>query len=122
MNTTTRPLSVLVLAASACAAFAQGPGAVLFEEDFTNYGERAAGVAAKDGISVNNDPIWTCTADLSVRPKESFALYEKPIALAPDGRFDLRFDFCFADASADNPAGFDLVLGDGARTCAIPVT
>ena len=122
MNTTTRPLPVLALVACASAAFAQGPGSVLFEEDFTNYGETAPGVAAKDGISVDNDPIWTCTADLCVRPKESFALYERPIALAPDGRFDLRFDFCFADASTNNPAGFDLVLGDGAKTCAIPVT
>ena len=97
-------------------------GEVFFEEDFSNYGETAPGVAAKDGISVNNDPIWTCTADLGVRPKESFALYEKPIALAPDGRFDLRFDFCFADASTNNPAGFDLVLSDGAKTCVVPVT
>lgn len=112
----------LLAIASVAAVGLTACGEVFFEEDFTNYGERAAGVAAKDGISVNNDPIWTCTADLSVRPKESFALYERPIALAPDGRFDLRFDFCFADASTNNPAGFDLVLGDGAMTCAIPVT
>ena len=113
-----RLLAIASVAAVELAAF----GEAFFEEDFANYGETAAGVAAKDGISVNNDPIWTCTADLSVRPKESFALYEKPIALAPDGRFDLRFDFCFADASTNNPAGFDLVFGDGARTCAVPVT
>ena len=111
-------LAVASVAAVELTAF----GKVFFEEDFSNYGETAAGVAAKAGISVNNDPIWTCTADLEVHPKESFALYERPIALAPDGSFDIRFDFCFPDASTNNPACFDLVLGDGAKSCAIPVT
>lgn len=117
MKTTPRPLFLPVLVACAVSA----SGAVLFEEDFTNYGETAPGVAAKDGISVDNDPIWTCTAGLSVRPKEDFALYEKPIALAADGRFDLVFDFCLLDAPENGPSGFDLLLCDGARTCAIPV-
>jgi len=129
MNTTTRPIAILALAAFASAATAHGPSAVetLFEEDFSNYGETAAGVTPAEGISVNNDPIWTCTADLSVRPKADFRLYEKPIALGgPDaaaagGGFDLRFDFLLDGVSAERPGGFDLLLGDGAKSFAIPV-
>lgn len=97
-------------------------GQVLFEEDFTNYGETASGMVSKEGLRLGNDPIWSCSADLSVRPKEDFALYEKPIALAADGNFDLCFDFRFLNASTNNPCSFNLVLGDGKKTCMVPVS
>ena len=109
----------LVGIASACLA---ADGGVLFEEDFTNYGETAAGLVANEGLRVSNDPIWTCSADLSVRPQTDFNLYEKSVPLAADGRFDLRFDFRFLNASTNNPCAFDLVLGDGKRTCALSVS
>lgn len=110
--------------AMACLAVALGVQAeVLFEEDFTNYGETAAGVVAKEGLHVGNDPIWSCSADLSVKPKEDFLLYEKPIALTADGCFDLRFDFQLLNASTNNPCGFKLVLcGEGGKTYDLPVS
>ena len=57
-----------------------------------------------------------------MQPKEDFELYVKPVPLAKDGRFDLRFDFNLHNGATNNPSGFDLVLGDGKRTFRMPVT
>ena len=112
----------IILTVGIAAGAAALQAGVLFEEDFTNYGDTAPGMAAKPGLRVGNDPIWSCSARLNVRPLESFELYEKPVALTKDGRFDLRFDFCLNNGSTNNPSGFELVFGDGKRTCRLPVT
>ena len=103
-------------------AGAEARASALFEEDFTNYGDTVPGMVANAGLRVGNDPIWNCTAQLNVQPKEDFELYVKPVPLTKDGRFDLRFDFNLHNGATNNPSGFDLVLGDGKRTFRMPVT
>jgi hypothetical protein len=127
MNALNRFLSCAVVFVSGYSAWAtrgvdQSEPTVLFEDDFTNYGDTAAGVTPREGIRIGNDPIWTCSGDLSVRPISDFTLYEKPIPLAADGRFDFRFDFRILNGETNNPSGFNLLFGNGMRICTVPVT
>ncbi len=73
----------------ACGAAA---AAVTFQENFMNYADRVPGVVVADGISVDNDPIWSVSGGINFRLKESANIYVKPIAL-PKGKFDFNFKF-----------------------------
>ena len=91
---------------------------VFFEEDFTNYGDKAPGVI-DEGTEVINDPIHARAAYLNVNVDKDSDIFLKPIMLPACKDFDICFSF---QPSATN-AEVDIVLTakDG-KALTFPVT
>ena len=107
-------------------------GEILFQENFRNYNTTAPNVNAALTPYVDNDPIWSQSANLQVKPAEgkSGNVFVKPIALPAGNRFDVVFRFRFINSTeakaakgktpavAADPAFFDLVFStaDGKKS------
>ena len=115
---------VFLTAAALCACLSPSYGEILFQENFQNYNTGAPNINENVGPYVDNDPIWSQSANLQVKPPagSSGDVFVKPIPLPARNQFDIVFRFRFLNsveakvakdktpAVAAKPSFFDLVL------------
>ena len=106
MNKKTRMIGCTLIAGYAWVFATAACGAIVFQENFQNYNNKAPGVSGTVGAYVDNDPIWARSANLSIYAKEDAGgeVFTNAIALPADNKFDVHFRFRLLNSKAAKAA------------------